>query len=225
MKKLIIKIVIAIVAILVLSVALDGFLNKFSFLNKFKGLFAHELSIDKTANVVTQIKEISEFTTACYYEELVIQKEKYSIKEKNAESSVWNKVKQMAGVDVGEEEPAAPDSTLDGKLVLIVKSKVRAGYDLSKVEENDIVFAGDTLSIKLPEPEIFDVIVNPSDWEIYYRKGDWADEEIRNIQSGAKDEIKQDAIDYGLLEKAVSSGKESLKSLFKTLGVSEVVFK
>ncbi len=224
MKKLIIKIVIAIVAILVLSVALDGFLNKFSFLNKFKGLFAHELSIDKTANVVTQIKEISEFTTACYYEELVIQKEKYSIKEKNAESSVWNKVKQMAGVDVGVQEQAEPDSTLDGRLVLIVKSKVRAGYDLSKVEENDIVFAGDTLSIKLPEPEIFDVIVNPSDWEIYYRKGDWADEEIRNIQSGAKDEIKQDAIDYGLLEKAVSSGKESLKSLFKTIGVSEVVF-
>ena len=224
MKKLIIKIVIAIVAILVLSVALDGFLNKFSFLNKFKGLFAHELSIDKTANVVTQIKEISEFTTACYYEELVIQKEKYSIKEKNAESSVWNKVKQMAGVDVGVQEQAEPDSTLDGRLVLIVKSKVRAGYDLSKVEENDIVFAGDTLSIKLPEPEIFDIIVNPSDWEIYYRKGDWADEEIRNIQSGAKDEIKQDAIDYGLLEKAVSSGKESLKSLFKTIGVSEVVF-
>ena len=223
MKKLIIKIVIAIVAILVLSVALDGFLNKFSFLNKFKGLFTHELSIDKTANVVTQIKEISEFTTACYYEELVIQKEKYSVKEKNAESSVWNKVKQMAGVNVGEEEPAAPDSTLDGRLVLIVKSKVRAGYDLSKVEENDIVLAGDTLSIKLPEPEIFDIIVNPSDWEIYYRKGDWADDEIRNIQSGAKDEIKQDAIDYGLLEKAVSSGKESLKSLFKTIGVSEVI--
>ena len=38
--------------------------------------FGRELKIDNTANVVEKIKSISEFTTACYYEEAVLKNRK-----------------------------------------------------------------------------------------------------------------------------------------------------
>ncbi len=225
MKKFIIKkgikIAIIIAGILALSTAMDGLFNGFSF---FKGVFGSELSIDKTANVVTQIKKISEFTTACYYEEMVIQKEKYEYTEKKVfkeGASAWDKVKSMAGSS-NDASQIVKDSTLN-KIVFIVKTKVRAGFDLSKIEEKDFVVRGDTLSVKLPEVEIFDIIANPSDWEIYYREGNWEDSEIRAIQSGTKEDLRKDAIDYGLLEKADSFGRESLISMFKTFGFVEVL--
>ena len=248
-------------------------------------LFKHNLSIDKTENVITQIKKISEFTTACYYEEIVFQKDKYKYTErkiydkssskgnlknvKHSASSAWNKVKGAANnakkavkdnndtttrgklasiagaakdvvvasgsaaadvattsasemVDLAKKDNVVIDSTKVGTIVFIVKSKVRAGFDLSKIEEKDLVVNGDAITIKLPEIEIFDIIANPSDWEIFYREGDWKDSEIRTIQTMAKDDIKNDAVAYGLLEKAESFGKESLISLFKTFGFSEV---
>ena len=283
MKKIVIKVILGIAVTLAALIALDGIVNKFSFL---KGAFKHELSIDKTANVITRIKKISEFTTACYYEEFVLQRDKYDYKERkvhNASSSAenpdaikasagsaWEKVKDATGKAVNEVKDntdttakgklsslaraakdaakasgsavaemassAAPelvnlakkddivvDSTKVGTIVFIVKSKVRAGFDLSQLGEEDVVVKGDTLSIKLPEAEIFDIIVNPSDWEIYHREGDWEDAEIRDIQSKAKDAIREDAVSYGLLEKAESCGKDELISLFKTFGFSNVV--
>lgn len=242
MKKTILLIVIIVAALAVFSsvFVFDPFKLNLS-------LFKHELSIDKTANVVTQIKKISEFTTACYYEELVIQKDKYDFFERklykeNASdetngdikqsSSAWNKLKGAASkaVKAIKHEDSSEtnydvviDSTKVGSIVFIVKTKVRAGFDLSKIKEGDLVVKGDTLSIRLPSPEIFDIIANPSDWEIYHRKGDWTDEEIRAIQSGAKEDIRQDAIDYGILEKAEKFGHESMTSLFKTFGFAEVV--
>ena len=281
MKK-IIKLVLIIAAVAVFSsvFVFDPFKLNLSF-------FKHELSIDKTANVVTQIKKIAEFTTACYYEEFVLKKEKYTYHEikkydkdasnsnlKNIEKSAgsaWKAMKGAAGkaLNMAKEDndtttkgkilsaantakeiavaagsaganlvaSAAPevlelakkdnsyiDSTKVGDIVFIVKTRVRAGYDFSKIGENDLTVRGDTLSIKLPEVEIFDIIANPSDWEIYDRTCDWDDSEIRAIQTSAKEGIKQDAIDYGIMEKAASFGKESLSSLFKTFGFSEVVF-
>lgn len=281
--RLVVKAIFGIAIALAVLFAVDGFVNRFSI---FKGVFKHELSIDKTSNVVTRIKKISEFTSACYYEEFVLMEDKYSRTEKkvydsssSAENraaikesagSAWEKVKgatgeainavkenndttrkgkltsiakvakdaaktsgsalvEMAGsaapelIDLAKKDDVVVDSTKIGTIVFIVKTKVRAGFDLSKIGEKDLRVKGDTLSVKLPEAEIFEIIVNPSDWEIYHREGDWEDAEIRAIQSKAKESILEDAIAYGLLEKAESCGRDELISLFKTFGFSRVI--
>ena len=71
MKK-VTGIIIAVVAIVILA---GG-----AFVLYKLGVFGKkdELSIDKTANVVTEIKKISEFTSACYYEEIILQESKAS---------------------------------------------------------------------------------------------------------------------------------------------------
>lgn len=221
MKKLAVKCVLAVIAVLVLLLAADGLFNKFSLYN---GVFKHRLGIDKTANIVTQVSKISEFTTACFYEELVVQKEKYRHLDRKAYkegSSTWAMVKNIANP---YEPVIIKDSIKVGQIVFTVKTKVRAGFNLSGISEEDLTVKGDTLSVRLPQAEIFDIIVNPSDWEVFHSDGYWEDGEIRAIQAGAKEAIRKDAVQSGLLERANSFGRESLTALFKSFGFSQIEF-
>lgn len=157
------------------------------------------LEIDQTANVVEHIRKISEFTTACYYEEYVIQRKK----------------------------PASDNAMLKRimttpEIVLMAKGRVRAGFDLSKISADDMSFSGDTLRVVLPAPEIFDVITNPSDYEIFVEQGGWTHEEITELQIGGRERVLANAIDDNILQKADSIGRERLTHLFQTFGFGVV---
>ena len=179
-------------------------MNPFGWNINFLGI--SELKIDDTANVVEKIKKISEFTTACYYEEFVL-------KEGKKEASKLEGVAKFVKVQA--------DSTLN-EIVILSKGTVRAGYNLSKISATDLIISNDTITISLPEPEIFDVILNPSDYEFFVREGKWSHEEITAIQSTAKDRVLNDAMNAGILEKADVVGKERIQGLFKTFGFNVV---
>ena len=153
--------------------------------------------IEKTENVVHQVKKISEFTTACYYEESVLKGEKV------AEGKEWFGFKTDAVVET---------------IVLTVKCKVRAGFDLSELGENDLVVVGDSVSIKLPVPKVFDVISNPSDYKIFEESGDWEHEEIVAMQVEGKKKTLNNAHNQNILQKANTIGKERIVALFTAMG-------
>ena len=157
--------------------------------------------IEKTENVVQEVKKISEFTTACYYEESVLKSEKIT------EGKTWFGVKTDDVVDA---------------IVLTVKCKVRAGFDLSQLAENDLVIMGDTVNIKLPVPKVFDVISNPSDYKIFEESGEWGHEEIVALQVGGKQRMLENALNSNILEKANAIGKERIVSLFTAMGFNVI---
>lgn len=165
------------------------------------GLFSKDrkLQIDETANVIDEIKKIGEFTSLCYYEE-------------------------MALIDTKERQTKLTKSDVTDELVLIAHGKMRAGFNLSKLNDKDILITGDTLSIRLPEPEIFDIIVNPSDYEIFVETGKWSHEQFAELQKQAKQILNQRAEELNIAEKAGESGIKKLETLFKTFGFSEVFF-
>ena len=163
--------------------------------------FRADLTIDKTANVIEEVKKIGEFTTACYYEELAL---------KNS----YNDTTSIFGIkNVSTKE-----------IVIIGKGRVRAGFDLSKLTENDIKTQGDTISINLPKPEIFDIIMNPTDFTTEYESGTWSHESTKPLKEKARVQLEQDAADYGILTKAEESGQKRLEALFKTFGFNTVLF-
>lgn len=180
------------------------YIQSFGF-NLFGLSFGGELKIDNTANVVEKIKAISEFTTACYYEEAVLKDSK---EEKN-EGGFLGLV----------------DTEISKEIVIIAKGKVRAGFDLSKVTEDKINIKNDTIGITLPEPEIFDVIINPSDYEMYIEEGKWSHEEVTALQTNYRTQLLEKAKDAGILNKAKESGKKRLENLFQTFGFSVVELK
>ena len=161
-------------------------------------------TIAKTKNVVEHVREISEFTTACYYEEFVVHETKMVAKE------------SLLGFHKEQ-----PDSA-QNELVLLLKGIARAGFDLSKLTEGDLVAHSDTLAINLPAPELFDVIINPSDYEVFVEKGKWSHEEIQAFQIQAKEQLRTHALEEDIIGKAKTEGKERLANLFKTFGYKVV---
>ena len=177
------------------------YIQSFGF-NLFGLSFGGELKIDNTANVVEKIKEISEFTTACYYEEAVLKD---------------SKVEKHEGGFLG-----LVDTETSKEIVIIAKGKVRAGFDLSKVTEDKINIKNDTIGITLPEPEIFDVIINPSDYEMYIEEGKWSHEEVTALQTNYRAQLLAKAQKRGILNKAKEAAKKRLESLFMTFGFTVV---
>lgn len=167
----------------------------------------NELKIDKTANVVEEIKKIGEFTSACYYEELVVKQSKKSDFNESG---------------LGKLAKAITDEDMMDEIVIIANGKVRAGFDLNKLKDGDINVKGDTLSLTLPETEIFDVIINPSGYEIYVEDGKWSHEEVTKLVTNARKELEQNAIAYQLKKKAEEIGITKLKTLFGTFGFNTI---
>lgn len=171
---------------------------------------ANELKIADTPNVVEEIKKISELTTYTYIEEMVV-------KDKKAEAKEGGMLSFMHKSEV-------PDSTYS-EVVIITRGVVRAGYDLAKIKEGDLKISNDTIAIVLPATEIFDVIINPSDNDIFIAEGKWSHEEITAIQVDCKNRLLQNANEYGILDKAHEHGKEKVENLFKTFGFNVVEVK
>ena len=192
--------IIAVVAIVILAAGAFT-LYKLGIFDK-KG---DELSIDQTANVVTEIKKISEFTSACFYEEIILQETKTTGLKKGISS--------LFGTEV----------SANNELVIVANGTVRAGFRLDQLDENNISITSDTLSMVLPKAEIFDVIVNPSDFDIYIEDGTWDHEKVVEVENRAIGQIKNDALKEGILEKATETGIKRLTEMFKAFGFSEVM--
>ena len=200
------KLILVCVTILVVVVVGLILADKYAGLGFFDTLFGKGMQIEKTANVVTEIRNISEFTSACYYEELVLTDVKDS-------ENTTNKVAGWFGKSAVSKD----------EICLIIDGKVRAGFDLSEVAEDAIAITGDTLTMTLPKTEIFDIIVNPSDCEVYVEEGKWSHEQVTALQVSARARIKKDALNYGILEQADKIGRERLTELFKTFGFNTVI--
>ncbi len=166
------------------------------------------LKIDETANVVTEIRKIAQFTSACYYEDVIL-------KDKKANESLGGKVVNSFSK---KDKPI-----LEDEIVIVASGNVRAGFDLSKLSEKDIVIRDSVLEVTLPKAEIFEVIVNPSGFDVYIEDGTWSHEQVTNVENKAMSKIRKDAISDGLLDKATELGVGKLTDLFKTFGYKEVI--
>lgn len=154
-----------------------------------------ELKIDKTELVIEETKKISEFTSANFFEDKIIKKEKVD-----------------SGIIVNT----------NAEMVIIAHGKVRAGVNLANIKNEDFSVHRDTLKFNLPQPEIFDVIVNPSNYEIFVEDGKWSHEEVASAVATAKKEIQNDALESGILENAKKSSITKLTELYKALGFKVV---
>ena len=172
---------------------------------------SNELKIADTPNVVEKIRKISELTTYTYVEEFVVKDKKMVVSEHGNAISNW----------LHKDAEVTYDTTYND-LVIIIRGKVRAGYDLSKITENQLKISNDTISVVLPQPEIFDAIINPSDNDFFVEEGKWSHEEITALQVGCREKLLNNAIERGVLERADKVGKEKVENLFKSFGFNVV---
>ena len=201
-KKIVVKITptAVLLAVLVLLAAL--------FLTRGDGRVKRSLTIDDTPVIITKIRSLGELTTACYYDEMVLSR----TKENAFSSSALGSLAEGLGKDV------------DDHLVLIAKGTVRAGLDLMDMTEEDIRFVGDTAWIRLPAPQYLDVIVNPSDFEVFAETGRWTHEEVTGLLETARTRLLMGADHYGLKSKAYAGAMDAVTELLAASGYTHIHF-
>lgn len=160
------------------------------------------LRIDRTAAVVEQVRRMGELSSAGFYEELVLT---------DKDDSYLGELRRVDGI----RRIAG-----SGDFVIICKGRVRAGFDLTKMKQSDFYASGDTLRVTLPPVEVLDVIINPTDYEHF--SGHRTHEETVGIILQAKQRLRADAVQAGVLDQAEASGVASLQRLFASLGYKQV---
>ena len=161
------------------------------------------LTIDDTALIVTRIQTLGELTTACYYDEMVLTRSKPGA---------------LSSLPLGPLTRDSFGKDVDDHLVLIAKGTVRAGIDLREMGPDDIRFSGDTVFVRLPAPQYLDVIVNPSDFEVFAESGKWTHEEVTALQGTARQRLLMEADHSALKTKAYEGAMEAVTDLLAASG-------
>jgi hypothetical protein len=116
-------------------------------------------------------------------------------------------------------------------LLLMVQGRAQAGVDLGSVTQYDVQVTGKKIKIRLPKAQIFDVFLDEKNTKVWDRRITWwtpwvsPDPDLEHkARMAAIDDIRQAAIDMGILRDAESSARAALRDLVAAMGDSVEVW-
>ena len=181
--------------LLMLIVILATISVTFFVTNKF-----HEQELYSVSGVLEQVKDISELNTVeMYFNEI--------IDFKNAK--LFNNF----------QIPFTEKS-----FIFTVKSKVKAGVDLSSIDEGDIAISGKSLLIKLPNPKITSKEI--LSYKVYDEKNGLFNEvttedTLKALELFEKD-MEEQALSSGIIEKSKENTELIIRNLFLSYGFESI---
>ena len=181
--------------LLMLIVILATISVTFFVTNKF-----HEQELYSASGVLEQVKDISELNTVeMYFNEI--------IDFKNAK--LFNNF----------QIPFTEKS-----FIFTVKSKVKAGVDLSGIDEGDIAISGKSLLIQLPNPKITSKEI--LSYKVYDEKNGLFNEvttedTLKALELFEKD-MEEQALSSGIIEKSKENTEHIIRNLFLSYGFESI---
>ena len=113
------------------------------------------------------------------------------------------------------------------RMLFVAHGIVIAGIDLSKMNPQDLQLQGNTLYVRLPEPEIFIATLDNQKSYVYDRETGVLTHGDINLEAtarqAAEEEIKKAAIEDGILEQARLNAEAFMQQFLGTLGYDQVV--
>lgn len=117
----------------------------------------------------------------------------------------------------------------DRKILISVKAKVKAGVDLTKMSEQDIIEKDDqTIQLTLPAPEIVSFDMNPNDIRTEmqdvngFRTNFSQDEKVKILQLG-EERIRTEMQESNILSDARKNARVFLTDFYKDMGYETVI--
>jgi hypothetical protein len=115
------------------------------------------------------------------------------------------------------------------KVLLVATGDVEAGVDLSGIGEDDVRVEGETVTIRLPEPEVLSASLDEEQTRVYDR--DYSplnlrpdDDLVEEARAEAEERIEAAARENGILGTAETNAEQSIRALVVALGFKEVRF-
>lgn len=197
--------------IVIVVIATYWLLQKSDSIPSLKDLFgAKEVKIDETPMLIKEIKSIGQLITYTFFDEVVA--DSTIVTRGSAFVNAFNRLSPV---------PLLPSA--DKQLVLIGRGKVLAGTDLSLLADTSVTIKNDTVTLFLPEPKIFEAIVNPSDFETFVEKGNWTSEEVTLVKLKARRKLEARALQQNILAKADTKAKTILQDFLGNMGYKNVL--
>jgi hypothetical protein len=115
------------------------------------------------------------------------------------------------------------------RVLLIAVGEVEAGVDLADIGQDDVRVNGDSVTIRLPEPEILSTSLNEEETRVYDRDFSLLnfrpdDDLVEEARQRALEEVEGAARENGILDYAESNAEDSIRAFVTTLGFEEVRF-
>jgi hypothetical protein len=194
--------------VVVLSVALAVGISRFDFMERIPVvgplLFEEQPARTTTGPVVVEgIQDLNQLATVRWKESVIITRE-------------------SGGTEL--------ERILSGEEVTVVAAGyVEAGVDLADLGRDDLRVSGETVTIRLPEPEILSVSLDEHETRVYdrdfgllnIRPDDDLAEEARDV---AVDKIEDAAREDDILEQAEKNAENSIRAFVTSLDFEEVRF-
>ena len=199
--------------VLVFLVIIAGwwFLGKLNIFPSISSLFASKaVVIDETVTIVKEIKPLAQLVTVSAYEEIVVD----SSVSMSSRATLFQPLIPLV---------IRPGKFLDKSIVMIGKTVTHVGIDMEKLNTDDIRTTKDSIYITLPKAQILDIILNPSDVEIFIERGDWDNTTITELKNKIDSIAKEHALQKGLLAESEKKAVEIMSRFFAITGKKVVI--
>ena len=139
-------------------------------------------------------------------------------------------VYSMEKIVSGAQDNAYLPRILGGdRILLIVLGEVTAGIDLGRLEDSKIDLKGRRIEIELPAAEVFSARLDNERTRVYSRETGLFTAPDPNLESEVRREaerqVRQAAIEGGILKTAADNGRATLTGLLEGLGFETVVIR
>lgn len=116
----------------------------------------------------------------------------------------------------------------ESRVLLVAHGVAKAGVDLARISPRDIKTSGNTVSIKLPKPQLLDVYLDDRKTEVVERSTGLLRGFDKDLEQDARrqavDKLRSAAYDAGILKDAKERAQVQLGETFRRLGFVEVRF-
>ena len=198
------------IVLMVLILAVIYAMQRIKLLPSFADIFKSQpVEIENTVVLVKEINQLAQLITISAYNEIAID----SIKKG---WSIFNNPLIPTLLNLPNLKKS------DYKLVLIGKGKILAGVNLAKLTARDIFIQKDSVSVMLPTAEIFQVILNPSGFEVFEETGTWTDEEVKAVKIKLRDQLVANAMQENILHKAGTKAVAIMENFLRAAGFKKI---
>lgn len=165
-----------------------------------KSIDKYNINTDSAA-VVTKLQSLNRFETASFSIEKII--------------------------DAGTANSDLKEFLFGDSLLLIAHGNVIAGFDLSKIGEDNFLIENEKITINLPNAQILLSKLDNDKTRVYDRRQGLLTRGDKDLESearlAAEKSIISAACDEGILVEAAKNGRNQLSALFKALGFTTVI--
>lgn len=124
------------------------------------------------------------------------------------------------------DNPYLPKFLAGDRLLLVVHGQVIGGVDLAKVQPSDVVVHGETITFHLPQAEVFSTVIDNAKTRVYSRDTGLFTSPDPNLESDVRQEAERQlqlaALQDGILKSADQNARNTLASMLKGFGFSQV---